>query len=56
VIGEELLERLLTGSRDHAARRADEMTAAAAYVEELGVQPRVASAAAGWLAELRDAG
>lgn len=54
VLGEPLLERLLTGSRAHAARRADEMTAAAAYLEELGVEPRVASAAAGWLAQLRD--
>jgi 3-hydroxyisobutyrate dehydrogenase-like beta-hydroxyacid dehydrogenase len=54
VLGEPLLERLLTGSRAHAARRVDEMTAAAAYLEELGVEPRVACAAAGWLAQLRD--
>ena len=46
VIGEPLLERLLSGSRMHAARRVDEMRAAAAYLEELGVAPRVASAAA----------
>jgi 3-hydroxyisobutyrate dehydrogenase-like beta-hydroxyacid dehydrogenase len=52
VIGEPLLERLLSGSRTHAARRADEMQAAAAYVEELGVNPRVASAAAEWLEQL----
>ena len=38
----------------HAARRVDEMRAAAAYVEELGVEPRIASAAAEWLAQLRD--
>jgi hypothetical protein len=31
------------------------MLAAASYLEELGVEPRVASAAAGWLAQLRDA-
>ena len=55
VLGEPLLERLLSGSRAHAARRVDEMTAAAAYVEELGVSPRVASAAAEWLEQLRDA-
>jgi 3-hydroxyisobutyrate dehydrogenase-like beta-hydroxyacid dehydrogenase len=54
VIGEPLLERFLSGSRAHAARRVDEMNAAAAYVEELGVEPRIASAAAAWLAQLRD--
>ena len=55
VLGEELLERLLTGSRVHAVRRVDEMNAAAAYLRELGVEPRVASAAAAWLEHLRDA-
>ena len=55
VLGEPLLERLLTGSRAHATRRVDEMRAAAAYVEELGIAPRVASAAAEWLEQLRDA-
>jgi 3-hydroxyisobutyrate dehydrogenase-like beta-hydroxyacid dehydrogenase len=50
VIGEPLLERLLSGSRLHAVRRVEEMRAAAAYLEELGVQPRVASAAADLLA------
>jgi 3-hydroxyisobutyrate dehydrogenase-like beta-hydroxyacid dehydrogenase len=54
VIGEELLERFVTGSRTHAARRVDEMNAAAAYVQELGVEPRVARAAAEWLAQLSD--
>jgi 3-hydroxyisobutyrate dehydrogenase-like beta-hydroxyacid dehydrogenase len=52
VIGEPLLERLLSGSHLHAARRVDEMRAAAAYLEELGVEPRVASAAAEWLLRL----
>ena len=52
VIGEPLLERLLSGSRLHATRRVDEMRAAAAYLEELGVEPRVASAAAELLADL----
>jgi hypothetical protein len=32
------------------------MRAAADYLEELGVRPRVAAAAADWLAELRDDG
>ncbi len=54
VIGEPLLERVLTGSRAHAARRVDEMRAAVAYLEELEVSPRVAAAASEWLAELRD--
>jgi 3-hydroxyisobutyrate dehydrogenase-like beta-hydroxyacid dehydrogenase len=56
VLGEPLLERLLEGSRAHAERRVDEMRAAAAYAEELGVEPRVALAAAAWLEQLRDAG
>ena len=56
VVGEPLLDRLLSGSRTHAARRVDEMRAAAAYLEELGVAPRVASAAAAWLEQLRDTG
>ncbi len=54
VIGEALLERLLSGSRAHAARRVDEMQAAASYLEELRVSPRVARSAAEWLAQLRD--
>ena len=56
VIGEPLLERLLAGSRTHAARRVDEMNAAAGYLEELGVDPHVARAAKEWLEQLRDAG
>jgi 3-hydroxyisobutyrate dehydrogenase-like beta-hydroxyacid dehydrogenase len=52
VIGEPLLERLLSGSRLHALRRAEEMRAAAAYVEGLGVEPRIAAAAAAWLEQL----
>jgi 3-hydroxyisobutyrate dehydrogenase-like beta-hydroxyacid dehydrogenase len=54
VLGEPLLDRLLAGSRAHAARRVDEMRAAAAYVEQLGVEPRIAAAAAAWLSQLRD--
>ena len=56
VIGGPLLERLLTGSQTHAHRRVDEMTTAAAYVEELGVSPRIASASAAWLRQLDDSG
>jgi len=52
VIGEPLLDRFLEGSRAHAVRRTEEMRAAAAYLEELGVTPRVAQAAADWLAGL----
>jgi 3-hydroxyisobutyrate dehydrogenase-like beta-hydroxyacid dehydrogenase len=54
VIGAPLLERLLSGSVTHAERRHDEMVAASAYLEELGVEPRVSRAAAGWLAALAD--
>jgi 3-hydroxyisobutyrate dehydrogenase-like beta-hydroxyacid dehydrogenase len=49
VVGEPLLERLLAGTVAHAGRRRDEMDAASAYLEELGVEPRVSRAAAGWL-------
>jgi 3-hydroxyisobutyrate dehydrogenase-like beta-hydroxyacid dehydrogenase len=41
--------RAVEGSVRHAARRADEITAAVAMLEELGVEPRVASAARSWL-------
>lgn len=54
VLGEPLLERLLAGSRAHAARRVEEMRAAAEYVQQLGVEPRVSAAAAAWLEQLRD--
>jgi len=54
VIGEPLLERLLTGSVTHAERRHAEMVASAAYLAELGVEPRVAEAAASWLQQLAD--
>jgi hypothetical protein len=54
VLGEPLLERLLTGSRAHASRRVDEMRAAAVYVQQLGVEPRISAASAAWLEQLRD--
>jgi 3-hydroxyisobutyrate dehydrogenase-like beta-hydroxyacid dehydrogenase len=56
VIGEPLLERLLAGSRVHAARRVDEMEAARDLLLELGVEPRIASASAALLAELAATG
>ena len=52
VIGEPLLERLVEGSRRHAARRVDEMGAARELLLELGVEPRIATASAAALAEL----
>jgi 3-hydroxyisobutyrate dehydrogenase-like beta-hydroxyacid dehydrogenase len=55
VIGEPLLHRLLEGSRKHAARRVDELDAARDLLLELGVEPRVAGASAGVLAELSEA-
>jgi 3-hydroxyisobutyrate dehydrogenase-like beta-hydroxyacid dehydrogenase len=56
VIGEPLLDRLLSGTQAHAARRVEEMNAAVAYLEELGVSPRIASAAADVIEQLRDGG
>jgi 3-hydroxyisobutyrate dehydrogenase-like beta-hydroxyacid dehydrogenase len=52
VIGGELLQRLLTGSRAHAVRRVDEMEAAAELLVELGVDPQIARASAAVLARL----
>jgi 3-hydroxyisobutyrate dehydrogenase-like beta-hydroxyacid dehydrogenase len=54
VIGRALLDRLLAGSRVHAARRPDEMEAARDLVLELGVEPRIASASMALLAELSE--
>jgi 3-hydroxyisobutyrate dehydrogenase-like beta-hydroxyacid dehydrogenase len=47
-----LLERQVGGSRQHAARRVDEMEAATALLRELGVEPRIAAASAAQLAGL----
>jgi hypothetical protein len=52
VIGRPLLERLLEGSNQHAARRVDEMEAAKALLLELGVEPLIADASARLLADL----
>jgi 3-hydroxyisobutyrate dehydrogenase-like beta-hydroxyacid dehydrogenase len=49
-----LARRMETGSVQHARRRMHEMHDAQAMLDELGVQPRVARAAAGWLQELHD--
>jgi 3-hydroxyisobutyrate dehydrogenase-like beta-hydroxyacid dehydrogenase len=54
VIGEQLLERLLAGSRRHAARRVDEMDAARELLLELGIEPRITAASRAVLAELAD--
>jgi 3-hydroxyisobutyrate dehydrogenase-like beta-hydroxyacid dehydrogenase len=47
-----LLHRLVEGSRVHAARRVEEMAAAVAMLEELGVEPRTAAASEAWLRSL----
>jgi 3-hydroxyisobutyrate dehydrogenase-like beta-hydroxyacid dehydrogenase len=54
VIGRPLLDRLLTGSEQHAARRVDEMEAAAQLLRELGVEPRIAAASASLLSGLAE--
>lgn len=56
VIGRPLLERLVEGSRKHAARRVDELEAARDLLLELGIEPRMATASASLLAELAEAG
>lgn len=52
VLGTPLLERLQAGTVMHAERRRDEMRAAAAYLVELGIEPRVSQAAANLLEAL----
>ena len=52
IVGEPLLDRLVTGTVTHAERRLDEMEATVAYLEELGVEPRVSRATAAVLARL----
>jgi 3-hydroxyisobutyrate dehydrogenase-like beta-hydroxyacid dehydrogenase len=49
-----LLDRFEDGSRAHAGRRVEEMEAACDLLRELGVEPRVAAAAAAQLAALRE--
>ena len=42
--GESTVERLVTGTHRHAVRRADEMAAATAMLEELGIEPTISAA------------
>jgi 3-hydroxyisobutyrate dehydrogenase-like beta-hydroxyacid dehydrogenase len=49
---ERLVDRLVEGSRRHAVRRVEEMSAAVAMLEELEVEPRIASASEAWLRSL----
>jgi 3-hydroxyisobutyrate dehydrogenase-like beta-hydroxyacid dehydrogenase len=51
-----LLARLIEGSPRHAARRAEEMAAARAMLDEFGVEPRIAAASEAWLRSLRAPG
>jgi 3-hydroxyisobutyrate dehydrogenase-like beta-hydroxyacid dehydrogenase len=51
-----LLERLEKGSRKHAARRVHEVRDASALLRELGVEPRISEASAGWLTQLQEEG
>jgi 3-hydroxyisobutyrate dehydrogenase-like beta-hydroxyacid dehydrogenase len=48
------LDRLVDGTHRHARRRADEMAAAAEQLRELGIEPRVTSAAHDLLVSVRD--
>lgn len=47
--GHARVDRLVTGSRRHAARRRDEVRAAGAYLAELGVPADVCDASLAWL-------
>ena len=53
-IGMDMLDRLEQGSITHAARRADEMAAAAEMLGELGIPARIAAASRDWLAQLTE--
>lgn len=52
--GQRTIDRWLTGSVIHAARRRDEMEAAGAYLEDLGVDSTMSRAAANHLRALQD--
>ena len=54
VIGPELLERFVEGSRVHAARRVDEMESACELLRSLGVEPHVAAASRALLVKLAE--
>jgi 3-hydroxyisobutyrate dehydrogenase-like beta-hydroxyacid dehydrogenase len=51
-LGEALADRLVAGSRRHAARRAEEVEAAIGYLAELGVPTDVCAASGAWLTRL----
>ncbi|MFC4857229.1 NAD(P)-dependent oxidoreductase [Actinophytocola glycyrrhizae] len=51
---ERTVDRLVDGTHRHARRRVDEMAAASAQLRDLGVRPRVATAAHDLLVALRD--
>ncbi len=53
-IGMDMLNRLEQGSITHAARRTDEMAAAADLLGELGIPARIAVASRDWLAQLTE--
>ena len=53
-IGMDMLDRLEQGSITHAARRTDEMAAAADLLGELGIPARIAVASRDWLAQLNE--
>lgn len=53
--GDALVERLVEGSRQHAARREHEMQDARRYLEQLGTPPRMTDGTLAWLRELADA-
>ena len=53
-IGMDMLDRLEQGSITHAARRTDEMAAAADQLRELGIPARIAVASRDWLAQLNE--
>jgi 3-hydroxyisobutyrate dehydrogenase-like beta-hydroxyacid dehydrogenase len=53
-IGMDMLDRLEQGSITHAARRTDEMAAAADQLRELGIPARIAAASRDWLAQLNE--
>ena len=55
MIGAGLRDRLVEGSRRHAARRVEEMDAACDLLVSLGVEPRIAAASRDLLSSLREA-
>jgi 3-hydroxyisobutyrate dehydrogenase-like beta-hydroxyacid dehydrogenase len=54
--GQRTIDRWLTGSVVHAARRSDEMEAAGAYLDDLGVDSTMSKAAASHLRTLQETG